>query len=63
VTRTAERLDNLKDLAKYEEEILDAIGVTPHGALLFFPIRAASSTKRVSSWVRVCRPSLMACRG
>ena len=30
-----ERLDTLHELAKYEEEILDAIAVSPHGALLF----------------------------
>jgi hypothetical protein len=28
-------LDSLKKLAKYEDEILDAIAGTPHGALLF----------------------------
>jgi hypothetical protein len=28
-------LDSLQELAKYEDEILDAIAVTPHGALLF----------------------------
>jgi hypothetical protein len=35
VNRPVERLDSLEELAKYEDEILDAIGVTPHGALLF----------------------------
>ena len=30
-----ERLNSLKNLAKYEDEILDAIAGTPHGALLF----------------------------
>jgi len=28
-------LDSLQELAKYEEEVLDAIAVSPHGALLF----------------------------
>jgi len=34
-------LDNLKELAKHENEILDAIAGTPHGALLFLsdPVR------------------------
>jgi hypothetical protein len=31
VNRPVERLDSLQELAKYEEEILDAIAVTPHG--------------------------------
>jgi hypothetical protein len=35
VSRRVERLDSLEELAKYEDEVLDAIGVTPHGALLF----------------------------
>jgi hypothetical protein len=35
VNRPVERLDSLQDLARYEEEILDAIALTPHGALLF----------------------------
>jgi hypothetical protein len=35
VDRPVERLDSLKELAKYEDEVLDAIAVTPHGALLF----------------------------
>jgi hypothetical protein len=30
-----ERLNSLKNLAKYEDQILDAIAFTPHGALLF----------------------------
>jgi hypothetical protein len=30
-----ERLNSLKNLAKYEDQILDAIAGTPHGALLF----------------------------
>jgi hypothetical protein len=35
VSRHVEQLDSLEELAKYEDEVLDAIGVTPHGALLF----------------------------
>ena len=35
MNRPADRLDTLQDLARYEEEILDAIALTPHGALLF----------------------------
>lgn len=31
----AERVDSLKELGRYEDEILDAIARTPHGALLF----------------------------
>ena len=58
-----ERLNSLKNLAKYEDEILDAIAGTPHGALLFLPIRPASSAKPASLSEKVYRPSLMACRG
>jgi hypothetical protein len=35
VNRPVEPLDSLKDLAKHEDEVLDAIAATPHGALLF----------------------------
>jgi hypothetical protein len=44
VNRPVEPLDSLKELAKYEDEVLDAIAVTPHGALLFLsdPVRFLS---------------------
>ena len=42
--RPTESLDSLKHLAKYEDEILDAIASTPHGPLLFLsdPVRFLS---------------------
>ena len=33
--RPVERLDSLTELTKYEDQVLDAIAGTPHGALLF----------------------------
>ena len=33
--RPAEPLNSLKELATHEDEVLDAIASTPHGALLF----------------------------
>jgi hypothetical protein len=35
VSRPIEPLASLKELAKYEDQVLDAIAGTPHGALLF----------------------------
>ena len=35
MNRPTEPLDSLKKLAKYEDEVLDAIARTPHGPLLF----------------------------
>jgi hypothetical protein len=35
VDRPAEPLNSLKELAKYEDQVLDAIAGTPHGPLLF----------------------------
>jgi hypothetical protein len=35
VNLPVERLESLQELARYEGEVLDAIAVTPHGALLF----------------------------
>jgi hypothetical protein len=35
VNRPTEPLDSLKELAKYEDDVLEAIASTPHGALLF----------------------------
>jgi hypothetical protein len=35
MNRPAEPLDSLKELAKYEDEVLDDIARTPHGPLLF----------------------------
>jgi hypothetical protein len=43
-----ERLNSLKNLAKYEDEILDAIAFTPMARCCFFPIRPASSAKPAS---------------
>lgn len=42
--RPTESLDSLKELAKYEDQVLDAIAGTPHGPLLFLsdPIRFLS---------------------
>ncbi len=39
--RPVEPLDSLKELAQYEDEVLDAIASTPHGPLLFLsdPVR------------------------
>jgi len=31
----AEQVDSLKELGRYEDQVLDAIARTPHGALLF----------------------------
>lgn len=35
MNRPVERLESLKELAEYEDEVLDAIAAAPHGALLF----------------------------
>jgi hypothetical protein len=35
VNLPVQRLESLQELARYEGEVLDAIAVTPHGALLF----------------------------
>jgi hypothetical protein len=44
VNRPVEPLDSLKELANYEDEVLDAVAATPHGALLFLsdPVRFLS---------------------
>ena len=41
MNRPVEQLDSLQELARYEDQVLDAIAVTPHGALLFLsdPVR------------------------
>ena len=58
MNRPVERLDSLKDLAKYEDEVLDAIADTPHGALLFLVRSAAASSRKLASTSgRVCRPN------
>ena len=42
--RPTESLDSLKELGKYEDQVLDAIASTPHGPLLFLsdPLRFLS---------------------
>ena len=57
-----ERLKSLQNLAKYEDQILDAIAGTPHGALLFLSDPTRFLTKPASLSEKVYRPSLMACR-